>query len=507
MALAPRGVNAEPKTVGAIFRAQVTARADRTALEQGLRALTYAELDARTNRLARALEAAGAQSGTRVAILSENRLEYVEVELACAKLGAIAACLNWRQADPEMRHCIQLVQPALVLASGRFMPVLARVDHGCPAVVCLDDGYETWLARYPAAPIEELAEPEDGLIILYTSGTTGLPKAAVISHRAVVARSRVHEMDRPTEIDDAFVAWTPMFHMGATDFVFSTVLRGGRVIVMDGFDPAALANVVARERLGWLHVMPGTTERLLAELARRDVKPAGVRFAGVMPDLVPRRMIAELTTRLGAPYPNTFGSTEAGSMLSRSLIPVGEVPQRLSKRKSSFCEVRLVDEAGGEVAQGEPGELEVRGPGLFSGYWGAAEPALRDGWYATGDVFVQNPDGSFDFVDRRKYLIKSGGENIYPAEIERVLRAQPGVAEAVVVRRRDEKWGEVPIAFVVAREPRPSADELLAACRSQIARYKLPRELRFVTDAELPRSVSGKVLRHDLEARLEKEVS
>jgi acyl-CoA synthetase (AMP-forming)/AMP-acid ligase II len=494
-----------PATVGALFRAQVSARAQCTALQQGARALTYAALDARTSRLARALERLGAGRGARVGILSENRAEYVEAELACAKLGAIAACLNWRQADPELQHCIRLVQPALVLASARFMPVLGRIDHGSPGVYCLDDGYEGWLARESGAPLEERVEPEDGLIILYTSGTTGLPKAAVISHRAVIARGRVHEMDRPTEVDDAFVAWTPMFHMGATDFVFATLLRGGRVIVMDGFDPAALAGVVARERLGWLHVMPGTTERFLAELARRDVKPAGVRFAGVMPDLVPRRMIAELTTRLGAPYPNTFGSTEAGSMLSRSLIPVGEAPQRLSKRKSSLCEVRLVDEAGRAVAQGEPGELEVRGPGLFSGYWGVAEPALRDGWYATGDVFVENVDGSFDFVDRRKYLIKSGGENIYPAEIERVLRAQPGIAEAVVVRRRDETWGEVPVAFVVARDPAPTAEALIAACRGQIARYKLPHEVRFVADAELPRSVSGKVLRQDLEARLEKE--
>jgi len=222
---------------------------------------------------------------------------------------------------------------------------------------------------------------------------------------------------------------------------------------------------------------------------------------------VPRHMIAELTTLLNAPYPNTFGSTEAGSMLSRGQIPMGEVPQRLSKQVSSLCEVRLVDEAGDEVSAGEPGELEVRGPGLFSGYWGAAEPALHGGWYATGDVFVRNPDGSFDFIDRRKYLIKSGGENIYPAEIEGVLRAQPGVAEAVVVRRRDDQWGEVPVAFVVARDPVPSAEALIAACRGRIARYKLPREVRFVADAELPRSASGKVLRHDLEALLEREAA
>jgi acyl-CoA synthetase (AMP-forming)/AMP-acid ligase II len=166
-----------PVTVGALFRERAAARAQCVALEHGPRALTYAALDQRTNRLARALERAGVERGTRVAILSENRAEYVEVELACAKLGAIAACLNWRQADPELRHCIRLVEPELVLASGRFMPVLGRIDHGSRSVHCLDDGYESRLARESDGPLAERAEPEDGLIILYTSGTTGLPKA------------------------------------------------------------------------------------------------------------------------------------------------------------------------------------------------------------------------------------------------------------------------------------------------------------------------------------------
>jgi acyl-CoA synthetase (AMP-forming)/AMP-acid ligase II len=167
--------------------------------------------------------------------------------------------------------------------------------------------------------------------------------------------------------------------------------------------------------------------------------------------------------------------------------------------------VRLVDSEGREVPDGEPGEVTFRGPSLFSGYWGdpaANAEAFRDGWYHMGDVVRRNADSTFDFVDRRKYLIKSGGENIYPAEIEQVLLGSPRVAEAVVVRRADPRWGEVPVAFVAPREPDLTEAELLALCRGRIASYKVPKAVRFLPEAEFPRSTSGKVQRHKLEELL-----
>lgn len=495
------------QTATNLFLLQARARAERVAIRYGTRVLTYGELAQRVLRLAAAFARRGIRRGDRIAILSENRPEYPEVQLAAAHLGAIAACQNWRQADPELEHSLRLVAPSVLIVSQRYAPVAARLEHQCSWTVCLGEDYERLLSG-PTAAQPPAAEPEDGLIMLYTSGTTGLPKAAVISHRAMIARTWTHSIDRPTTEDEAFVAWTPMFHMGATDFVFGALMRGSTVIVVDGFEASTLARLVATERLGWLHVMPGTTERLIAELRSSAVRPRSVRYCGVMPDLVPRELIAELTRLLNAPYPSTFGSTEGGSMLSRSMIPIGEVPQRLSKLQSSLCEVRLVDENAQEVADcGIPGELEVRGPGVFSGYWGEEGPALRNGWFATGDVFVRNPDMSFDYVDRRTYLIKSGGENIYPAEIENVLLAQPGVREAVVVRRADPTWGEVPVAFVVAAEGHATPEQLLEACRGRIARYKLPKEVRFVSGPDLPRSASGKVRRQELEARLAGEAS
>jgi acyl-CoA synthetase (AMP-forming)/AMP-acid ligase II len=187
------------------------------------------------------------------------------------------------------------------------------------------------------------------------------------------------------------------------------------------------------------------------------------------------------------------------------------VPTRLSKEQSSYCQIRLLDEDDCDVPDGEPGEVAFRGPTLFSGYWRAPEANAHDfrgGWFHLGDVMRRNPDGTLDFVDRRKYLIKSGGENIYPAEIERVLIALPGVADVVVVRKPDPKWGEVPVAFVVrAGGSTVTEEQAIAACRSQIASYKVPREVRFVAEADLKRSASGKIIRRDMEAMLQKETA
>ena len=497
-------------TVAGAFRMQVTLSPDAPALEQGGRGLSYRALDQRAGRLALVLRDAGVGSGDRVAILAENRAEYVELFLAAARIGAIVACQNWRLTDAELAHCLRLVAPALAVVSPRHAATLARLDAPPTPRIVLGEDYERRLAA--AEPTAELPiDPEAGLLILYTSGTTGLPKGALISHRALLARSMVAAADWQLG-RDTFVAWTPLFHMGAADQTIATLLLGGKVIVMDGFDAAALVGVIGRERLGHLTVVPGVVDRLIAALQHAAARPgglavAGVRVVGVMADLVPPPLLATLTALLGAPYGNTFGSTETGMPpASRGLIPPGVAPTRLAKTQSSFCQLRLVDADDAEVADGTPGELTLRGPTLFSGYFAAEGANLEDfrgGWFHMGDVFVRRPDGTLDFVDRRKYLIKSGGENIYPAEIERVLLALPGVADAVVVRQADARWGEVPVAFVVRQDATLTEAAVLAACRGRMAGYKLPKAVRFIADSDLPRSTSGKIQRHLLEQQLQ----
>lgn len=494
-------------TVGGLFRHGARSHRDRVALVDDRRTLTYGELDHRTDRLAGALLARGVAPGDRVAVLARNCAEYVELELACAKIGAIVAALNWRLADRELAHCINLVEPRLLVYQAELADALARLELAVPQRLALGEPYERELANAPAAP-EAALDPEAGLVILYTSGTTGMPKGAVISHRAMIVRGMCFGAELSIPPGDAFVAWPPLYHMASTDQAISTLLRGGKVIVVDGFQPERLLDLVASERIGWLVLIPGMIDAMIGALRARPVRPAGIRCCGAMADLVPRQAIAEVSTLLDAPFLNSFGSTETGlPPATGALIPVGTAPARLSKRQSAFCEIRLVDADDHDVPEGEPGELAIRAATLFSGYWNAQATNARDfrnGWFHMGDVFRRNPDGTLDFVDRVKYMIKSGGENIYPAEIEQVLLADPRVADAVVVRRPDAQWGEVPVAFVARRDASLRAEDLLARCEATLSRYKRPREVRFLALEEFPRSTSGKIQRHALEARLRK---
>lgn len=496
-------------TVAALFRQQVARTRHQIALEDEHRSLSYGELNERVNRLANALSARGIGRGDRIAILAENRSEYIELELAVAKLGVILACQNWRQADAELEHCIRLVSPRAMFVSARYLPVLARIRHGVEAIIALETEYENILAAAdPSEPVTGFdLDPEEGLIILYTSGTTGLPKGALISQRAMVARAMIARMDGMLALGDTFIAWAPLCHMVSTDPVYGTLISGGKVIVMDGLDVPKLVALVAREEIGHLTLIPGMVDRVIEEVKRTGIKAKGIRGLGCMADLVPRDQIAQVTRLLQAPFRNSFGSTETGlPPATLGQIPIGVTPERLSKVQSSCCLIRLIDEEDNEVDDGMPGELTIRGPSLFSGYWGAPEATakdFKDGWFHMGDVFVRNADGTLDYVDRRKYLIKSGGENIYPAEIERVLLAHKQIADAVVVRRKDQRWGEIPVAFVVKADPELTAEGVVNACRGKIANYKLPKQVIFVTDAELPRSTTGKIKRHELERRPE----
>ncbi len=250
-------------------------------------------------------------------------------------------------------------------------------------------------------------------------------------------------------------------------------------------------------------MMPGMIEDIIAVAKRRGTAPRGIKLIGAMADLVPRHQLAEVTALLQAPYANTFGATETGlPPASAARVPIGAAPDRLSKIPSRSCVIRLVDPDDHDVPDGLPGELILRGPTLFSGYWNAPETNAQDfrgGWFHMGDMFVRNADGTIDFVDRVKYLIKSGGENIYPAEIEQVLLRDPRVADAVVVRFADATWGEVPIAFVARRDETLTEADLMNACRTNLAGYKRPKAIHFIGIDALPRSTTGKIQRHELE--------
>jgi len=476
-------------TAGDALRMRAQADPQRIAVQEGDRQWRYAQFNARVNQLAAVLHAQGVGRGDRIAILSENRHEYLELLFAAAKLGAIVAALNWRLADGELAQCVHLVTPTLAVVSPRYAPVWNRIQSGVDSVLVFGDAYEHALAQATTDEPRHAVAAEDGWFILYTSGTTGLPKGALISHRAAIARMQVAVMDWNLGRDDAFLAWMPMFHMGSADQSVSTLFVGGKVVVIDGFDVHRMLDAVENDPVWWLTLIPGVLEQVVREARLRKVQPKGIKRVGAMADLVPPAQIREVCALFQAPWANTFGSSETGiPPLSLGVIVPDQAPVRLSKRLNSLCQIQLVDASDDAVPDGVPGELAIRGPTLFSGYWNAGKANRREfrgGWFHMGDMFARQPDGSYDFVDRAKYLIKSGGENIYPAEIERVLLADARVADAIVVRRADAHWGEVPVALVVRKDDGLTADALAQQCRHALAAYKCPKEIRFVSMAQL----------------------
>lgn len=495
--------------IGDVFRDMVARRRNSVAIEFGNRSLTYGELDALSSDFARLLDYRHIGCGDRVAILSFNSIEYVAIQLAAAKLGVSVACLNWRQADEEMLHCVRLAAPRLLFYGAQFEQEAKRLCEREGLVTVGIESHSTQARsslKIDLAPLEDAVDEEDIWSILYTSGTTGWPKGAAISHRAMIARATISLMDGGVLPERPSVVWAPMFHMSGTDSTLIALLTGGSVILFEKYDAQVLTNLVAKRELGVLPLMPATILPLIDALKSANQRPAGIGRIGSMADLIAPDQIAEITRLLNAPFRNTFGSTEAGlAPASKGLIAVGETPASLAKTQSSLCAVRLVDESGKEVADGAPGEVCVRGPSLFSGYIranGIDDSPVASGWFATGDVMVREVDGRLSYVDRKKYLIKSGGENIYPAEIERVLLACPRIADAAVVRESSVQWGESPAAFVVRRDPALTDTEVLNLFDGALARYKVPKRVIFIDGVDMPRSITGKIQRSALEQRL-----
>ncbi len=405
-------------TVADLIAKQARIQPNRVAIAHYGQETTYSDLNAQGNKIAQALLARGIGRGDVVAILAENCPQYLEVELAAAKLGVVLSCLNWRMSDDDLQHCIGLVNPRLVFASERYAERARFVcPEGVPRV-----GLGKSSRHSPRTARIRTREwwwiPRMGCSSSHTSGTTGRPKGAVISQRAMLWRLNLYLSEAGITRDETLVVWSPLFHMAGSDYALATLMLGGKLIVTDGFDLEAMLDAIENEVLSYLPVVTGMIDRLAAALKERSITPKGIRIIGAMADLVPPEQLAEITTLLNAPFMNSFGMTEVGTgPASGGQIPVGAVPTNLSKRESTFTLLRLVDEEGNDVPAGESGEAVVRGPSLFSGYWNAPEAtaeAFKGGWYHTGDVFRRNPDGSVDFVERLSFMISRAARTSTP---------------------------------------------------------------------------------------------
>lgn len=519
---------AKQKFVGDILKKRAFLTPERTALEWGDHQWTFSELNAEVNQLADSFQKIGILRGQRISVLTQNRGECIHIVYAAAKIGAIVSFLNWRYTEIETQEAIDVITPETVIVSEEFSAKIQNVLGNLPYVkrlIFLDDvepvklnisvhSFAKLISEGDRGEPDVTLHEEDAFFIVYTSGTTGIPKGATISQRSAIQRVIANLATFPALIgttgEDCCVCRGPFFHVVSVDEAFATHALGGKAVVLAGYNVSEMVDVLEREYVGWLSLSPAMYEKLIAEIKRRNATIKGVRAVGSMPELSPTEEIIELTKILDAPFLNTYGSTEAGFLtFTQNVFPVGAAETangNMAKKEAFFCDVRLIDNDDNDVPHGEAGELIIRTPMMFSGYWNNPaenEKAFRDGWYRTGDVLRRNPDGTLEFVSRKKYMIKSGAENVYPAEIERVLLRHPQVREACVVGAVHPKWGETPIAFVsVADDVNP--DDVKTFCKKNLAGYRVPNLIEIVDIDDFPRNTTGKILREKVEPWVER---
>lgn len=475
--------------------------ADRVAFEDAAsgRTLTYAELNANAGRAASLLAARGVGKGDRVAILTRNRIEFFEILLGCAKLGAILVPLNWRMPPAELDGLLADAEPALLFHGREEAAAVAGLATKLPTVH-LDRDYAAARDAAPAGGWRGLWPAAATWYLIYTSGTTGQPKGVIYTYRMAVANYVNIGACIDLASTDTTLTFLPNFHTAGINLhALPTLIAGGRVILMDGYDGETIVSLLEERRLDTVFAVPTVYQNLL-DHPRFAAAPLGhVRHWGCGGAPLPDALAVRYRD-LGVRVCNGMGMTETGP--TAFLVDAADAWARIGSvgKPQLLCSARIVDEHDRELPDDAVGDLQFSGPGVTPGYW-RNEAATRaaftaDGWLRSGDLARRDADGFYWIAGRRKEMFISGGENVYPAEVENVLSAHPDVVDAAVLAEADPKWGEVGRAFVQLAPGcgRPDGAALDAFCRARLAAYKVPRRFDFV--AEFPRTSAGKIQKH-----------
>jgi fatty-acyl-CoA synthase len=466
---------------------------------------SYLYFAERVRRAADALARLGVAAGDRVAWLSANHPAGLETLYACGQLGAIWVPVNARLSAPEARYILEHAG-ATVVVHGRDQAALAGSLRaqlpGVRAWVAAEEAgdclpYEGLLAAADPQPRDETVSLDDPCLIMYTSGTTGRPKGAVLTHGNMTWACINQILGFDIALDERTLALGPLFHIGGLNgTVNPTLLRGGCVVMVRSFDPAGALAVIASQRVNSFFAVPTMLDAMARDPGFTTQDLSSLRTVAAAGAPLPLPTLRVWLDR-GVTVQQAYGMTEAAP--SGTVLESADAARHVGSagRAQFFTDVRVTRSDGRETAPGEVGEVVLAGPNIMAGYWN--DPAqtaevLRDGWYHSGDAGAVDEDGYLHIRDRYQDLIISGGENVYPAEVESALRELPGIVEAAVIGVPDEKWGEVGLALLVGVE-RP-VEEIRLSLRQHLAGFKIPRYVRFV-DA-LPKTATGKIRKSEL---------
>jgi fatty-acyl-CoA synthase len=475
--------------------------------------VTYGDMAARAAALATGLHESGVGAGDVVGLLSYNCPEFLETIFAANYLGAIAMPINWRLAAPEVRYILGHSEARALVCDESLIDLANDATKGVEGTlvrVCVSQpAPEGWraLSDMRAAPNPDWraeAAGEDVHRLMYTSGTTGRPKGVMITHANLAWKNMAHLIEFGFTSDDLGLACGPLYHVGALDLTTTTLIAAGAATIIHRvFDAPAVVEEIERSRVTTVWLAPAMVNAIMSlpDVERRDLSSVRLIIGGG------EKMPIPLIERLQKTFPSAwfadaYGLTETVS--GDTFLDQASTVAKLGSagRPCLYLELDIWDEQGTSLPAGERGEVVLRGPKVFKGYWrdpDASAAAFAGGWFHTGDIGVRDSDGYLYLVDRLKDMILSGGENIAGSEVERVLYEHAAVLEAAVVGRADDRWGEVPVAFVVLRpNTAVTSAELIDHCRPQLARFKVPKDVIFL-DA-LPRNPSGKVLKRELRA-------
>jgi acyl-CoA synthetase (AMP-forming)/AMP-acid ligase II len=510
-----------PQALGDLVREHARTQPDSPAFSFGDEELSFGALDAGSNRAAQGLASLGVGKGDRIAYLGKNHPLYFEVLIAAAKLGAVMTPVNWRLAPPEIAYIVNDCQAKVLFVGEGFAAMLDQVRGEfahVAKVIGIDAGeaglvdYRRWRDGFPADDPARPIALEDDALQLYTSGTTGRPKGAVMTHGSILSsRHRGEEVElrewqKPIPGEVTLLAM-PCFHISGTGTGIGTIASGTCSIVLPEYDPTQALDLIARYNISKIFLVPAAIQIMLNHPRVGEVDFSRLKFITYGASPIPLELMRAAMERFGCGFVQMYGMTETSGTIV-TLDPEDHVPEGSARMRSvgkplPGVEVKIIDTEGNEVPAGTVGEIATRSAKNMRGYWNLPEATAAtidaEGWLRTGDAGYFD-DGGYLFIhDRVKDMIISGGENVYPAEVENAIYSHPKVADVAVIGVPDAKWGEAVKACVVVKPGHSLSEaEVIAHARQHIAGYKCPKSVDFI--AALPRNPSGKILRRELRA-------